>query len=260
LYQAGSSNAGVTFGAKHAEAVFIGQPTPKLAGYKVAEYRAKAASIGRDPHSLKVIAGLLVIIGKTTEEAQAKFEYWKTLGDGEAALGFMAANVGADWAQFGEDEEFAFPEGSGGASFIANLARLHPEIPKWTRSILRELLVLGPFGARIIGSVEEVADKIEEWVAVADVDGFNLSHYSRDHSFKDIVELLVPELQRRGIFWEDYPEVPQPEGAFQKIGITARESLAGAIGSPHLAKDHYGHQFKWLESAEEIKRKKESST
>ncbi|KAI5478195.1 hypothetical protein MNV49_005362 [Pseudohyphozyma bogoriensis] len=234
----------------HAEAVFISQASPKLASLKVAEYRAKAASFGRDPRGLKIIASLLIIIGETTEEAQAKFEHWRSFGDGEAGLGFMGANVGANWAEFGEDEEFAFPEGTGGFFFINNLKRLHPEIPKWTLSVLREYLAFGPPGARIVGSVREVADKIEEWVTVGDLDGFNLSHYSRDTSFKDIVDLLIPELQRRGLFWDDYPAVEQPEGAFEKIGITAREGLSGKIGQTHLDPTHFGHQFKWLDASE----------
>jgi hypothetical protein len=61
-----------------------------------------------------------------------------------------------------------------------------------------------------------------------------------------VIELLVPELQRRGLFWDDYPEVEQPEGSTEKIGITAREGLQGKAGNKHLDKSHYGHQFKWV--------------
>jgi hypothetical protein len=56
----------------------------------------------------------------------------------------------------------------------------------------------------------------------------------------------VPELQRRGLFWDDYPEVEQPAGATEKIGISAREGLQGKVGSQHLDPSHYGHRFKWV--------------
>lgn len=63
--------------------------------------------------------------------------------------------------------------------------------------------------------------------------------------FLQIVDLLVPELQRRGLLWDDYPEVPQPAGATKKIGLTAREGLLG-VGQKHLPKEAYGHRFKWV--------------
>ena len=73
-----------------------------------------------------------------------------------------------------------------------------------------------------------------------------------------IVNLLVPELQRRGIFWDDYPEVLQPEGATHKLGITAREGLTGVGGkgrqgknTKHLDPAHYGSRFKWVLDGEE---------
>ncbi|ORY72722.1 luciferase-like domain-containing protein [Leucosporidium creatinivorum] len=244
LYQAGSSGAGTTFGAKHAEAVFIAQPNPKLAGLKVAEYRAKVAEFGRDPRLLKVIPGLLIFLGKTEKEAEDNYQYWKAKGDGEAALAFNAASTGTDWAQFGEDEELILPPGSGGHAFLENQKRVAPHITKWTRAVLRDHLVLARFGATVVGTPAQVADIIEEWVEVGDVDGFNLSHFSRSQSFEDIVELLIPELQRRGIFRNEYPEMPQPKGATQK---------------KHLHHTHYGYSHKWLETEEEAKAKWEAA-
>ncbi|KAI5475338.1 hypothetical protein MNV49_001607 [Pseudohyphozyma bogoriensis] len=252
LYQAGSSGAGTTFGAKHAEAVFIAQPTPKVAALKVAEYRAKVAQIGRDPRALKIIPAMLVFVAPTHEEAEEKYAYWKSKADGEAALAFSAANTGTDWAEFGPDEEMVLPPGSGGHAFIENFKRMYPEVPKWTRNVLKEHLTLNRRGAVAIGTPAEVADLFEEWVNVADVDGFNLQHYSRNNTFEDIVDLLIPELQRRGIFWDDYPEVPQPAGATEKIGITAREGLVG-VGQKHLHPSHHGHSFKWVLDEKEAK-------
>ncbi|KAI5475194.1 hypothetical protein MNV49_001847 [Pseudohyphozyma bogoriensis] len=227
LYQAGSSGAGTTFGAKHAEAVFISQPSPQVAQKKVAEYRAKVAEVGRDPRALK------------------------SKGDGEVALAFTAGFVNVDWAQWGEDEEIVLPEGTPGRIFLDNYKRAagEPGAP-WTRNQFKEAINVSRLGAVTIGSPKTVADKIEEWVTVGDVDGFNLSHYARNDTFEDIIELLVPELQRRGLFWEDYPEVEQPKGALEKIGISAREGLQGKVGSKHLDPSHYGYRFKWIDENE----------
>jgi alkanesulfonate monooxygenase SsuD/methylene tetrahydromethanopterin reductase-like flavin-dependent oxidoreductase (luciferase family) len=79
---------------QHAEAVFIMQPNPKIAALKVAEYRAKVAEFGRDPRSLKVIPGLMVFLGKTEQEAEDKYQYWRSIANEEVALTFAASNCG----------------------------------------------------------------------------------------------------------------------------------------------------------------------
>ncbi|KAL8286562.1 hypothetical protein RQP46_004579 [Phenoliferia psychrophenolica] len=245
LYQAGSSGAGTTFGAKHAEAVFIMSPTPKLAAGKVAEYREKVAQAGRDPRSLKVLPGILIILGHTTEEAEEKYTYWKAHADREAALAFNASSSGTDWAQWGPDEELTPVEGTGGFVMLQQFKRAAPEIKTWTRTVLADFLTLNRHGALAVGTPSQVADELERWIEIGDIDGFNLSHFSRNETFEDIVDLLVPELQRRGLLWQDYPEVPQPEGAIRKVGLTAREGLLG-VGQKHLPKESYGHRFKWI--------------
>ena len=93
-------------------------------------------------------------------------------------------------------------------------------------------MALGGLHPCPVGSVEEVADVFEEWINVADVDGFNIGLVTNPQSSHDIVELLVPELQRRGLFWKDY-NVP---------GGALRENIYGA-GQRKLRDDHYGHTF-----------------
>lgn len=70
---------------------------------------------------------------------------------------------------------------------------------------------------------------------VADVDGFNLSYASVPETFEDIIEFLLPELRRRGLFWEDY-DVP---------GGTLRENYLGVKGGNRLAESHPGAKFMW---------------
>jgi hypothetical protein len=85
---------------------------------------------------------------------------------------------------------------------------------------------------KIVGSPKTIVDELERWVEVADVDGFNLAHVVNPGSFKDIIEFVIPELQKRGIF----------RSKVEHEGATAREVF---FGQSHLLDDHPGHQFKW---------------
>jgi hypothetical protein len=93
-------------------------------------------------------------------------------------------------------------------------------------------MALGGLHPCPVGTVEEVADVFQAWVEEADVDGFNIGSVTNPGSWEDVVDLLIPELQRRGLYWVDY-DVP---------GGTFRENL---LGTKELRDDHYGSSFKW---------------
>lgn len=101
-------------------------------------------------------------------------------------------------------------------------------------------------GVVFYGSTEEVADEIERWVDVSGVDGFNLTYAISPGTFEDVVELLVPELQRRGLVWNDYP----------KERLTFRENLFGTEGEDpkFLKPTHPAYGLRWRagESKEEF--------
>ena len=89
---------------------------------------------------------------------------------------------------------------------------------------LADWVGIGGFGPLIVGSAQTVADELQAWVEETDVDGFNLAYAVTPESFEDFVDLVVPELQRRGVYKTDY-----------RAG-TYREKLFGA--GPHLATPH----------------------
>jgi hypothetical protein len=84
-----------------------------------------------------------------------------------------------------------------------------------------------------VGSPSTVADELERWIEEADVDGFNLGYVTTPGTFEDVVDLLVPELRRRGIY---APASKKP--------LTAREKVYG-VGQAHLRDDHLGSIFKY---------------
>jgi hypothetical protein len=80
-----------------------------------------------------------------------------------------------------------------------------------------------------------VAGELLSWAEEGDIDGFNLIFVVLPQSWDDIVELLVPELQKRGVYWDDYA-VP---------GGTLRENLNSKSGHQYLDEAHPGSKFKW---------------
>ena len=86
---------------------------------------------------------------------------------------------------------------------------------------------------KIVGSPKTVVDELERWVDIGGVDGFNLTHITNPGSFEDMVEFLLPELEKRGLF----------SSKITKEGATARERI---LGQSHVLEDHPAYQHKWL--------------
>lgn len=109
-------------------------------------------------------------------------------------------------------------------------------VPKWTPRVIAERAAIGGLGPVSVGSPATVADEMERWITEGDLDGFNLGYVTTPGTFEEVVDLLVPELRRRGL----YPEAPaEGEG-----GLTAREKVYGA-GQKGLRSDHPGSKYKY---------------
>ncbi|KAJ5722526.1 hypothetical protein N7488_000561 [Penicillium malachiteum] len=242
ILQAGTSTAGKAFAAKHAEAVFLHAQKPELVRPSVDNIRQQAAELGRDPKGIKVVAGALVVVAETDEAAQAKFDNLKKYGDTEGALALFGGWTGYDLSTYAEDQDFRFVEQPAVRSMVNHWASTVPgtEGKKWDKKTIAEYLTLGGNGVKIIGSVQTVADELERWVDVGDVDGFNLSYATLDETFDDIIDLLLPELQRRGLFWSDYAVK----------GGTFRENMYGKQGQSRLPDAHPGAKYFWKKGQE----------
>ena len=86
---------------------------------------------------------------------------------------------------------------------------------------------------KIVGGPKTIVDELERWSELADVDGFNLAHATNPGSFEDLIDFVLPELRRRGLF---------PAKGDVKEGLTARELV---FGQADLLDDHYGAKFRW---------------
>lgn len=111
ILQAGTSKAGKTFAAQHAEAIFVAGHSPSVVAKNVAEIRQLAQSeFGRDPQSIKFLALLCPVIGRTEEEALEKFKYYRSLGSIDGALALFGGWTGIDLDKYGDDEELRHVE------------------------------------------------------------------------------------------------------------------------------------------------------
>jgi alkanesulfonate monooxygenase len=223
LYQAGASSRGRDFAARHAECVFINGPSARVVAPQVADLRRRAAAQGRDPGDLLIFTLCTVITGRGEEEAREKHAEYRRYTDPEAALALFSGWTGVDFAKFRPEDELRYIETEAMRSALAAFTSDDPE-RVWTVRELAEHVAIGGRGPLFVGSPERIADALIEWVAETDVDGFNLAYAVTPESFEDFVDLVVPELTRRGVYKRDY-----------RPG-TYREKLFGA--GPHLAAPH----------------------
>lgn len=230
LFQAGASESGKKFAAKHAECTFISVPLKEATAAYVKDLRVKAKEEGRNPESLKVFALFTPIVGETEEVAWAKYNELASYISYEGALSLLSGWSGVDFSQYDLDDEIKYIETNAIKSMLEVLTKFSPN-KKWTVRELANFAGIGGMGPVVVGTPEQIVDTFEEWIEDTDIDGFNLAYAITPGTFIDFVELVTPELQRRGLLKTEYEE-----GVY-------REKLFGK-GNVHLPKEHIGVRYK----------------
>ncbi|MGO1506537.1 MAG: LLM class flavin-dependent oxidoreductase [Microbacteriaceae bacterium] len=204
IYQAGASPRGVAFAAGNAEAIFVAAPTKTVLAGTVKRIRDALEAAGRDRYSAKIYTLLTIITDETSEKAQAKYEDYLQYASDEGALVFMSGWMGIDLSQFDLDEPLGNVKSNAIQSTVANFQQADDDGREWKVRDIARLGNIGGLGPRVVGSAEEVADFLQDWVEETDVDGFNLAYAITPGTFEDVVEFIVPELQRRGVYQTEY--------------------------------------------------------
>ena len=237
LYQAGTSPAGRAFAARHAECVFMSGPSKKVIAPRVAAIRELAGEYGRDPQGILMFAMMTVVVAATDEEAQAKLADYRRYADPEGALTLMSGWTGVDFSRLNPDQIVEHVESEAGRTALENITRADPD-RRWTVREVAEHVSIGGIGPVVVGSPATVADQLEAWIDETDLDGFNLAFVVRPETFADVVDFLVPELQRRGRYKTAYTKG------------TLREKLVGKarLGAEHPAARHRWELRRQLES------------
>lgn len=202
-----------------------------------------AKAKGRDPQSVKFFSTFTPILGHTDEEAQEKYEELKKYVSTIGGLVLVSGWTGIDLSKYPPDHDLTADDATEDhrvRSLLDQFTATSPDIPLWTPRVIAEKASIGGLGPVAIGSPSTVADELERWVREADVDGFNIGYVTTPGSFEDVVDLLVPELRRRGIYSEAEEE-----------GLTAREKLYRK-GQSGLRSDHVGSKYKYDVYDEEL--------
>lgn len=231
LYQAGASSRGQKFASQNAECVFIAAPS-KIATQKVVQgIRQKLAQEGRDPYSVKIYALLSIVTDENDAKAQAKFKEYQSYGSYDGALTLLSGWSGVDFSQYQPTDKVEYIQTNAIQSLLDSYVNADPE-RVWTIEEIANWNSLGGNGPVLVGSAETVSDALQQWVEDTDIDGFNLAYILAHQTFVDVVEFIVPELQKRGVYQTSYAQG------------TLREKLFGA--GPYLPENHRGAKYRNL--------------
>ena len=204
LVQAGASEDGRELAAATAEVVFGASQTIEYAKAFYADVKGRMSAYGRDPDSLKIMPGLSINVGETRSEAEAKLEELQDLIDPMTGLELLSQRLDFDLS--GYDVNDPLPEvpvnqiGGSRAEILIRTARANSMTIK---ELYRHIA-----GARghyqVNGTPTDIADMMEEWITEAACDGFNIMPPLYPNSLVDFIDMVVPELQRRGLYRTEY--------------------------------------------------------
>ncbi|MGY4494358.1 FMN-dependent oxidoreductase (nitrilotriacetate monooxygenase family) [Pseudomonas sp. TE3610] len=223
IAQAGSSDAGRALAARAGELIFTAQHTLQQGQVFYQEIKQRAQALGRNPEHLKVLPGVSPIVGRTLEEAQARYDQQQALLNPPEFLRSISRFVGLsiDLSELPFDSVVPLPPDDLDTNGHKSRQKLVVDLIRRERPTVRELFnQLTAGGHRIlIGTPQTIADDFQAWFEGGAADGFNVMFSGLHHGITDFAELVVPELQRRGLFREEYH------------GQTLRENL----GLPFIA-------------------------
>ncbi len=234
IVQAGGSEPSKELSARVADVMFMSQSSLAEAQAFYADVKGRLATYGRAPDDLRLMPGAFIFVGRSEAEADERFEELQAMVPLDVALARLSHNLGGvDLSGWPLDGPMPAVEG--------NSARMSAP-DSYTRIARRENLTLRQTAIRaatakhhwiVKGSPVQIADRLEEWFTGFAADGFNLLPACMPGSLDDFVDLVVPELQRRGLFRTEYEGatlrenlgVPRPPNRFAR-GVSGRGRAA----------------------------------
>ena len=223
IYQAGASPKGQAFAAAHAECAFVADADRKILASFVAGIREQMKAIGRPPEDLKFFALASVVVAETDAEAQAKFKDYQSYGIYEGSLALVSGWSGFDLSLLDPDGHLEDMKSDAIQTIMTAIGAR--SVREWA-----EHVYVGGAAPVLVGSPATVVDEMQDWIDETGIDGFNLAYTVMPECINDFVDLVVPELQRRGIYKTEYAPG------------TAREKLFGY--GPRLPNSHPASKFR----------------
>jgi FMN-dependent oxidoreductase (nitrilotriacetate monooxygenase family) len=206
VVQAGGSEAGRDLAAATAEVVFTAQPTLAKAQDFYRDIKRRVVAQGRAPASLKIMPGLFAVVGRTQAEAEEKFARLQALIEPRAGLALLGRMIGNfDLSAYPLDGPLPeLPQTQDGQRSRQQLLTDLAQGGNLTIRQLYERIAGGRGHFTVVGTAEAVADQMQAWFEQGAADGFNFMAPSLPGGLDDFLTLVVPELQRRGLFRSAY--------------------------------------------------------
>lgn len=204
IFQAGASEDGRNFAARRAEAIFTHAPTFEDGVAYYADVKQRARGFGRNPDHVLILPGITPIIGATDAEAEEKYRELAALESLDTGFGFLARTFNDhDFRHYDLDAPFPDVEHIGLNSQQSGTLRILSEV-RAEKLTLRQVVerLSTPRGA-FVGSPETVADALQHWFEQGAADGFVLFE-PLPGQLALFVDKVIPILQARGLFREDY--------------------------------------------------------
>ncbi len=203
--QAGSSEAGRELAAKTADVVFTAQTKLAEARAFYADVKGRAARYGRSPDDIKIMPGITPVLGTTAAEAQERYEQLQALMPDDVALQSLShISGGLDLTQYPLDGPLPDLPPSNAAKARQELVVRTARAQNMTLRQIARHTAAGTGHRVLVGTAEYIAGEMETWLKQNAADGFNVICNYYHQPFEDFTRLVVPELQRRGVFRTAY--------------------------------------------------------
>jgi N-acetyl-S-(2-succino)cysteine monooxygenase len=214
LVQAGASDTGRDLAASTAELVFTAQTTFEQGKEFYSDVRSRLARYGRRQDEVKIMPGFYPVVAATESEAREKFDFLQSLIHPSVGISVLEHTIGVHGLDKlpldGPVPEMADTNGPLSRQRLLLDAARRDKLTLWELCLLNA----GPRGHVLaVGTPSQVADMMEHWFLNGAADGFNVMPAWLPGSLTDFVDMVIPELQRRGLFRTEYE------------GMTLRENL-----------------------------------
>lgn len=203
IVQAGASEPGRQLAAETAEVVFAAHGTLAAGQAFYADVKGRMEAIGRNPDHLKILPGVLTVVGDSVEEAREKRALLDSFVHYDSAIASLSIALGHDATGFDPDGPLPeIPETNHSKSGRERTIELARRENLTVRQLAQRLGGYG--GLAFVGTPKTIADEMEQWLVERGSDGFNVMFPYLPEGLDDFVDKVVPELQRRGLFRREY--------------------------------------------------------
>lgn len=228
IVQAGSSDDGRQIAAETAEVIFTAQNNLADAQRFYADVKGRMVKLGRNPDHMKILPGVLVVVGDSLEEAREKRALLDSRVHYDSGIASLSIALGHDASGFDPDAPLPeIPETNASKSGRERVLALAKRENLTVRQLAQRAGSYG--GLAMVGTPAMIADQMEEWLVTEGSDGFNVMFPYLPAGLDEFVDRVVPELQHRGLFRREYEGktlrenlgLPRPENRFFATRVAA---------------------------------------